>query len=68
MVCSYPHCARYYGGCGEGCRPTKTSKKREYVILQAATVSCSGLDITIACPDYDTKDAIMQFLSAELHH
>jgi hypothetical protein len=26
------------------------------------TVSCTGLDITIACDDHDTKDAIMDIL------
>jgi hypothetical protein len=32
-------------------------------LMNATTVSCSGLDITIACDDHDTKDAIMNALT-----
>lgn len=31
-------------------------------LMDATTVSCTGLDITIACNDHDTKDAIMAVL------
>lgn len=31
-------------------------------LMNATTVSCTGLDITIACNDHDTKDAIMAVL------
>ena len=59
MGCTYPNCARYYGGCGEGCRPAKL----RHNIITAATISASGLDITIACNDHDTKDAILDMLT-----
>ncbi len=32
--------------------------------FSAATISCTGLDITIACDDHDTKDAIFNLLEA----
>lgn len=31
-------------------------------LLNATTISSSGLDITIACSDHDTKDAIFDLL------
>jgi hypothetical protein len=34
-------------------------------LMLGTTVSCSGLDITIACHDHDTKDAIMAMLTDE---
>lgn len=33
-------------------------------LLQGATVSSSGLDVTIACSDQDTKDAIFNALES----
>jgi hypothetical protein len=32
-------------------------------LLRAATISCSGLQITIDCPDHCTKEAIIDVLS-----
>jgi hypothetical protein len=31
----------------------------------AATVSCSGTEITIQCDDHDVKDRLMAFLTGE---
>jgi hypothetical protein len=37
-------------------------------LLNAATVSAHGLDITIACDDHDTKDKILnRLLGGEPH-
>jgi hypothetical protein len=33
--------------------------------LHAATVSCSGTEITIQCNDHDVKDRLMAFLTGE---
>jgi hypothetical protein len=33
--------------------------------LLAATVSCSGTEITIQCNDHDVKDRLMDFLTGE---
>jgi hypothetical protein len=38
-------------------------RKRIDNLLDSTTVSCSGLDITIACDDHETKDLIMQWLT-----
>lgn len=34
-------------------------------LLRGATISSTGLDITIACDDHDTKDAILNMLDGD---
>ena len=69
-ACTYPHCARMYGGCGlVGCTQTVRWRGRSYVslsdALMASTVSATGRVITIHCDDHDSKDAILNFLTGD---
>jgi hypothetical protein len=36
-----------------------------FELLQATTISSTGLSITIECSDHDTKDAVLAFLAGE---
>jgi len=42
--------------------------REKFIVLDAlleATVSCSGLEITIQCNDHDVKDSLMDFLTGQ---
>jgi hypothetical protein len=46
-------------------RVSVDSEEAMHDLLRGTTVSCTGLDITIACCDHDTKDALMNILTGE---
>lgn len=47
------------------CQPDKHDMKD---LMSGTTISSTGLDITIACDDHDTKDALLDILTGDGGH